>query len=565
MNKKQDNKMFINLPDCAGEYIRLVIKKMRWQKKVRGDVQAELITHFEDALQYCKTNEEKEKTAKEIIGEFGDAKMLAILARRAKKRCQSLWQKMFTKACQISGIIICLFILYVIWFISGKPKITTDYVAQLNQIARPVRSTDETLNAAYYYNQAGEKIDKLPEEMTNIFAKSYFECNEPEKKQAEDWLAKNQELLNLVIAGSDKPYCWDKYEAGDKNMFVVLLPHPKEYKNISRILCFKACFLASGGNYHQGLENILTAFKLGKHIKAEPFLIEQFVGIAIESTAVQNLRQILSRYNIDKSELVKLQKDLEAIAREDIFRINFKAERMCIYDAIQRSFTDDIFGGHIYVREDMGIISDIMDGPYNNQTGKREQQDFPETLKKLFSILFIQPGKKETLKASDEIYDYYDKLLAITPFEQRSMDPNTSEKLKEIAGKNIFLGILAPVFNKLVTMPYRNKAEIQAAMTIIAIIRYKQENGGYPDNLEGLLNKSLIKEIPLDPYSDKPLVYKKTEKGFTLYSVGPDFIDNGGIMGVDKDGKPRLWNETGGDAVFWPVAEPGNKPVTGGK
>jgi hypothetical protein len=564
MKKKQDNKMFINLPDCATEYIRLVIKKMRWQKKVRGDVQAELIAHFEDALKYCKTNEEREKTAKEIISEFGDAKMLAILARRAKKRCQSLWQKMFTKALQVSGIIIGLFILYVIWFISGKPKITTDYVAQLNQIAKPA-STDETLNAAYYYNQAGEKIDKLPEEMTNIFAKSYFECNEPEKKQAEDWLAENQELLNLVIAGSDKPYCWDKYEAGDKNMFVVLLPHPKEYKNIARILCFKACFLASGGNYHQGLENILTAFKLGKHIKAEPFLIEQFVGIAIESTAVQNLRQILSRYNIDKSELAKLQKDLEAIAREDIFRINFKAERLCMYDGIQRWFTDDIFGGHICVKGDgLGIIDVIINGPNNSQNNYQEQ-GFSDTSKRFLQILFIQPGKKETLKSSDEIYGYYEKLSALTPFEQQSIEPNTNEKLKEIAGKNIFLAMLAPVFNKFVTMPYRSKTEIQAATTIIAIIRYKQENGTYPDNLEGLLKAGLIKEIPGDPFSDKPLIYKKTEKGFTLYSVGPDFVDNSGIMGVDKDGKPRLWNETGGDAVFWPVAEPGQKAVTSRK
>jgi hypothetical protein len=564
MKKKQDNKMFINLPDCAAEYIRLVIKKMRWQKKVRGDVQAELIAHFEDALKDCKTNEESEKTAKEIISEFGDAKMLAILARRAKKRCQSLWQKMFTKACQISGIIIVLFILYVIWFISGKPKITTDYVAQLNQIARP-SSTDETQNAAYYYNQAGEKIDKLPEEMTNIFAKSYFECNEPEKKQAEDWLAKNQELLNLVIAGSDKPYCWDIYKAQNNTMFAVLLPHPKEYRNLARILCFKASLSASEGNYNQGFENILTALKLGKHIKTEPFIIENLVGMAIESTAVQNVRQILSRYNIDKYELAKLQSDFEAIAWEDIFRINFNGERMCIYDAIQRSFTDDIFGGHIYVREDTGIMADILDGPYNNQIGKREQQDFPETLKKLFSILFTQPGKKETLKAINELHDYYERMSVLTPAEQRSMEPNSHEEFTKVVGNNVVLRVVAPALDKAISICYRNKTEVQATTTIIALIRYKQENGAYPNNLQELLNKGLIKEIPLDPYSDKPLVYKKTEKGFTLYSVGPDFIDNGGIMGVDKDGKPRLWNETGGDAVFWPVAEPGHKAVSSGK
>ena len=38
---------FGNLPNCAADYIRDVIKKMRGGKKVRADVQDELIGHFE--------------------------------------------------------------------------------------------------------------------------------------------------------------------------------------------------------------------------------------------------------------------------------------------------------------------------------------------------------------------------------------------------------------------------------------------------------------------------------------------------------------------------------------
>ena len=117
MANKESKNPFNNLPGCAAEYIRLVIKKMRWQKKVRGDVQAELIAHFEDALKECKTNEEKEKTAKEIISEFGDAKMLAILARRAKKRCRPLWQKMMIRFWQTVGVTIALFAIYIGWFL----------------------------------------------------------------------------------------------------------------------------------------------------------------------------------------------------------------------------------------------------------------------------------------------------------------------------------------------------------------------------------------------------------------------------------------------------------------
>jgi hypothetical protein len=57
----------------------------------------------------------------------------------------------------------------------------------------------------------------------------------------------------------------------------------------------------------------------------------------------------------------------------------------------------------------------------------------------------------------------------------------------------------------------------------------------------------------MDHFSDAPMVYRKTEDGFTLYSVGLNFVDDGGVMGKDSKGKTILWNEKEGDAVFWPV------------
>ena len=70
MNKKEQNKLFDNIPACAAEFIKLVIKKMRYRKKVRLDVQAELTAHFEDALKDCTTDEEKEQRAKQLIEQF---------------------------------------------------------------------------------------------------------------------------------------------------------------------------------------------------------------------------------------------------------------------------------------------------------------------------------------------------------------------------------------------------------------------------------------------------------------------------------------------------------------
>ena len=51
----------------------------------------------------------------------------------------------------------------------------------------------------------------------------------------------------------------------------------------------------------------------------------------------------------------------------------------------------------------------------------------------------------------------------------------------------------------------------------------------------------------MDSCSEGSLVYRQTEDDFILYSIGEDFIDNGGTHCESGFG------EDGGDYVFWPV------------
>ena len=55
----------------------------------------------------------------------------------------------------------------------------------------------------------------------------------------------------------------------------------------------------------------------------------------------------------------------------------------------------------------------------------------------------------------------------------------------------------------------------------------------------------------MDPWSDKPLVYRKTDDSFTLYSVGKNFVDDGGEFGVLDSGRISNWLDNG-DTIFWP-------------
>lgn len=540
-----------NLPACVQEYIKLVIKKMRYRKKVRADVQAELTAHFEDELRDCKNDEEKEQKAQQLIADFGDVKLLGALLRRAKKRCRPLWRTIAARTSQAVGILILCFIPYAVWFFTGKPVITTNYVAELNRIVRPV--ADESLNAAPLYHQAAERYSKLPDDISKLLGKKYHDANDTERHLMQKWLNDNKETLDLVIAGAKKPYYWQKYEGEEMMSILMPMPYLAKFRQLAYSFRWRAYFHAEQGQYKEAFDDIISCYRLGQHIrKGDKPLVEQLVGTSIEALSVQALRSILSKYQMDSSTLAKLQKDFEQIVAGENFITNLKAEKLFMYDWIQRWFTEGGFGGgHLYLPEfkKMAQTAQIELGINKDKSWFNV---FCSNLVAAASFLFgLSPSKDETLKSANEYYDFFERELALkTPVQIRAEKAKIDEKIKQITHNNQFLNILSPAIENVLKISSRLKTDVEATLTIIAILRYKQDKGQCPQSLDELLKAGYVKEIPIDSFSDKPLIYRKTEDGFILYSVGHNFTDDGG----DRKGKITNWTDEG-DAVLWPVQE----------
>jgi len=74
---------------------------------------------------------------------------------------------------------------------------------------------------------------------------------------------------------------------------------------------------------------------------------------------------------------------------------------------------------------------------------------------------------------------------------------------------------------------------------LIALRHYKDENGRWPENIDAV--KSLLpKDILIDPANDGSFVYKVTGDSFTLYSKGPNNLDDDGQRNDGKDDWP-IW------------------------
>jgi hypothetical protein len=293
-----------------------------------------------------------------------------------------------------------------------------------------------------------------------------------------------------------------------------------------------------------------SCYRFGQQIRGDKILIEQLVGIAIEAISVHTIRDIVGGYEIDSTVLADFQRSFEQIIADENFAISLKSEKLFIYDEIQRCFTVDRIGkGHLYLPR-FRKISD-MSGNYEYEG---ELEDFIFDALVSAPLLLMHPNKEQTLRTANAFYGYYEKLSLKTALQGHIESEDMDKKVGEFLKGNYFLNKLTPAVLRVIQISHRLPVDVKGTLAMIAIFRYKSDKGRYPQNLNQLVTTGYLKQMPMDSYSDRPLVYKKIEDNFILYSVGPNFVDDGGEPGRDRKGRVKLWMDEG-DVVFWPQPE----------
>ena len=165
-------------------------------------------------------------------------------------------------------------------------------------------------------------------------------------------------------------------------------------------------------------------------------------------------------------------------------------------------------------------------------------------------VTFSYPGRREMMRKIDAFYDEAERLLERPPWQTGCGDE--AERLEKIVADSFLLHAVADSAVRLGHLAWRTKTDRRALVTILAVLRYRKDKGVYPDHLDALLVAGYVRKIPDDPYSGRPLGYRKATDGFVLYSWGENRKDDGGCLGTNNAGKPRMWANNG-DWVFWPV------------
>jgi cytochrome c biogenesis protein CcmG/thiol:disulfide interchange protein DsbE len=361
--------------------------------------------------------------------------------------------------------------------------IPNKYVTELNKIG--IAGRPESDNAAPYYIKAIELYVNEPDGLNVKSQRFPNELSAQEKTLLKKWVQDNSEALEQIKLGSKKPYSWFM----QTGRTLEVNQHLEEIIELASVLQARAMLQAENGNISSAINDIITLYKFGVHIASGPNLTEEKIaGIVVKNLSIRAGFNIIDR-NMLNSALMK--------SLEDRFK----------QLATDYNKTPDFQGDKIDMREK--IETDPSNAFY-----------------------------KEYLKSALE---YSDMIAALSPWKIHTDKANLTVKT------NPLIDILFPAITRSIEFEYSSRTETKALITALAILRYNNDKNGYPATLSQLILAGYLKELPIDPFSDKPLVYRRTQDSFILYSYGADFDDDGG--------QHSNWGlgEKGGDQVFWPV------------
>lgn len=530
------------LPACAVEYIDQVVRQIRWCNRVRAEVHEELTAHFEDDLRDCADAAQREARARELIEQFGDAKLLAALCRRAKKRCRPLWHKALLRTAQAMGVLILYLVICFLPLHFGKPTIRVNYVDWLNDRWRPAQG--EVENAKRYYDEAArlyvapsEALEGKRSNWSHAAAGWFPDHNDVEMHLLAQWLADNEPAFERLRRGAKTLHYWPNYEIeqadlSDPNFLAEAMAELAGYRKVVLALRENIAYQADRGDLDKALADCLAAWTFGRHMQGKGLLNEQMVGISIEAVGCHSVRVILYRCEVSGTVLERIHERLTALVDPRRPAVHLDGEKVFWRDRIQRTFTDDGQGGGRALPKGM---------PY-------AAGDWVGNL--LGVLAFDYPDRRDAEAMVEQYFERMERALSRTPYGDNSPGDSQTPALR--AAPNALLALVEPAHQRVGQLVWRMKTDELATLTIVAVLRYAAEQGDCPESLDELVQMGYLDALPDDPFGAGPLSYRRTDEGFLLYSWGQNLADDGGVQGLGQDGLPRMWADNG-DWVFWPV------------
>jgi hypothetical protein len=310
----------------------------------------------------------------------------------------------------------------------------------------------------------------------------------------------------------------------ERNPYMTLLPHCQKAREVAALLEYDALLAAMENDAPGGLDASLAALNVARSIGDEPFLISQLVRLACVRLATQSAMQVLA-WGEPQNELAELQAAFGAEADVPFLLNGLRGERAVLHE--------------LFLGLESGELS------YKDLIIHGVQKEGPAQEAVFYLYKGLLPG--DHAKAL-EIVSAYIAAARLPPYEQLAaleaipIPPGPPEDFRYIVTR-----LIIPVCGKVATASLRARAELLAASTAIACERFRLQHARWPESLFEL-PKDLLADIPIDPFTGTPLLYRRLEDGVAIYSIGDGDVKDARRRAEQNDPLAglglgwRLWN-----------------------
>ena len=346
--------------------------------------------------------------------------------------------------------------------------------------------------------------------------------------------------LELVREACDRPGCrfirdWSRPSIS------MLLPEIQELRQAARLLALAARHEAADGDAAGALRDVVCIQRLGMHAAGEPILVCGLVGQAIDTLALQTLADVLP-----------------SLKEQDLPLLDGSAVRTLVGTPL--SYRRHFFGEEAF---GLAMFGDLATGGPGMSTlallnGLNAPPGGESPLAEPLSLLyrcFLLPADIAGYRLHMERYQ---QLLAGT-----ATAPAYSEFTKQLDGLSdastlrragIVTSLVTPALSNVLTSELKGRALHRAAEVLVAATRMRLAGRAAPETVESLVPENLP-GVPRDPFTDgKPLLAKRADDKWIVWSVGPDGENDGGPPPAGADAEP------GNDDVGLRMAVPAAMP-----
>ncbi|MCC6493121.1 MAG: hypothetical protein IT424_08875 [Pirellulales bacterium] len=366
-----------------------------------------------------------------------------------------------------------------------KPQPIPDEVNAATQIDRLTPRLEEFAreHGRFYKTDLGKALDDL---------------NEGDRPNAEQIagmraiLDKYTDLEQMIAAAAACPRYASTadFSLGFNKFLEAELPRMSRLRTIARLVDWRVQVLVADDQRDEAVRRIFDVLRLARLNESEPTIVSFLITVAVRGVALHDLHYTLTAGPVPPETHDEIERTLQSLENPGKLGQTLRSERAVnISASIEQAW-------------EMASGLGWLVWPVRRQ--------------------FIGP------------LEFYDRLLPVANRPWVEVKPMFAPggQLATPTGLGVLADLLTPALEAGFASANRDTAIIRAMRVYNALQQYALQNGR---EANGLVDLRLPAAATIDPFTGKPLMVKRTDAGWTVYSIGQDGIDDGGSFGQAKD------------------------------